>query len=98
MSGFELASLLLAGLLAFGGLRSLVRWLRRPLDSASLRDQFLFAANVTGRVGLWFALAGLFVGTALIEEFETFRWYLLVPLGMATLQLVSTVLLGRSAD
>jgi hypothetical protein len=98
VSGFEIASLVLAGLLALGGIRSLARWLRRPLDSPSLRDQVLFAVNVTGRVGLWFALAGMFVGTALIEEFETFRWYLLVPLGMAALQLVSTVLLGRSAS
>jgi hypothetical protein len=98
VSGFEIASLVLAGLFALGGIRSLARWLGRPLDSPSLRDQVLFAVNVTGRVGLWFALAGMFVGTALIEEFETFRWYLLVPLGMATLQLVSTVLLGRSAD
>jgi hypothetical protein len=95
---------LLAGLLALLGLRSLVYWARRPIRSRALRDHLLFSLFVTGRVGLWFAVAGVFVISALIggsgegfvHEFERFRWYILVPLALAAVQLVTGFALGRS--
>jgi hypothetical protein len=93
-----------AALLALLGLRSLVYWIRRPLDSGSLKDHFLYAVWMTGRVGLWFAVAGIFVisasiqvqGRAFTEEFKHHRWYFFVPLGLAIMQLVAGLVLGRS--
>jgi hypothetical protein len=44
-----------------GGIRSLIHHARRPFDSADVRDQLLYALYLTGRVGMWFAFAGLFL-------------------------------------
>jgi hypothetical protein len=55
---FELA---LALVFAALGVRSVVYWLRRPFDSADPVDHALFAMYVTGRAGLWFAMAGMFL-------------------------------------
>jgi hypothetical protein len=92
-----------AALLLLLGLRSLVYWARRPLASRSVRDQILYALWLTGRIGLWFAVAGVFVISALIggggrgfaDEFQRFRWYIFVPLGLALIQLVAGLALGR---
>lgn len=100
MRGVEWA---LAGLLALFGVRSLVYWVRRPLDARSLRDHLLYAVFITGRVGVWFAIAGIFVISALIggagkpflDEFAEVRWYIFVPLGLAAMQLLAGVALGR---
>ena len=65
-------------------------------------DQLLYALYLTGRIGLWFAFAGLFLIYALtgIEgrpttELGRFRWYFLVPISLATLQLLAGFALGR---
>ena len=58
MRGLELA---IAGVLAAFGVRSLVHWARRPIGSGDPRDHALFALYVTGRAGLWFAFAGMFL-------------------------------------
>ena len=50
----------IALLLAGFGFRSLWYWARRPFESAAIRDQLLYAVYRTGRVGMWFAFAGLF--------------------------------------
>jgi len=92
-----------AGLFALGGLRSLWVWTRRPFEGTDLRDHLLYALYLTGRVGLWFAIAGSFLiwssirtrGRAAIDEAAAYRWYLLVPLGLAGLQLVAGWFLGR---
>ena len=42
------------------GIRSAVYWARRPFESTAIRDQLLYAVYLTGRVGMWFAFAGLF--------------------------------------
>jgi hypothetical protein len=52
--------LVVALALAALGVRSLVYWLRRPFDSNDPRDHALYALYLTGRVGLWFAFAGMF--------------------------------------
>ena len=36
-----------------------IYWIRRPFESRDARDHLLFALFVTGRVGLWLALAGI---------------------------------------
>jgi len=54
---------------------------------------------VTGRVGLWFAFAAVFIGYALIDDLGRFRWFVLIPICLSAMQLVGGVLLGRpSAD
>jgi hypothetical protein len=102
VTAFELT---VAGLLALLGVRSIVYWSRRPLDSRSVRDHLVYAMWLTGRVGLWFAVAGIFAisasitaeeGVGFITKWDRYRWYILVPLGLAALQLVAGVILGRS--
>ena len=99
MKVFELV---VAGLFAAGGLRSLWKWSRRRFESTEVGDQLLYALYLTGRIGLWFAFAGLFLIYALtgIEgrpttELGRFRWYFLVPISLATLQLLAGFALGR---
>lgn len=89
--------------LALAGARSAWGWARRPLDGGSVGDQVLYALYRTGRVGLWFAFAGLFAlyavidagGRAFIDEADRFRWYVFVPLGLASMQLLAGLALGR---
>ena len=85
-----------AGLLALGGVWSFARWIRRPFASTSLRDQVLYTLYLTGRVGVWFALAGFFLGYAVLDEPQRFGWYVYVPIGLATMQLLAGIALGRS--
>jgi len=85
-----------AGLLALGGVLSFAKWVRRPFLSTSMRDQVLYALHVTGRVGLWFALAGFFLGYAVLDEPQRFRWYIYVPIALAIMQLLAAIALGRS--
>jgi len=80
--------------LALLGLRSLARWLRVEFVADSWREQVLYSLHVATRVGLWFAFAGFFFGLALVDRPQHFTWYLLVPLAMAGLQLVTAVALG----
>ena len=101
MRVFEITA---TALLCAMGVRSFVYWLRRPLLSRSARDQALYALWVTGRVGLWFAVAGVFAisavipreGRAFLDEWQRFRWYFYVPLSLALVQLVAALILARS--
>ena len=85
------------------GLRSLVHWARRPFDSTDPRDHALFAMFVTGRSGLWFALAGLFVlyaltetrGRAFIDDVRRYDWFVLVFIALAAMQVVAGFFLGQ---
>ena len=99
----RVVELVLAGLLALGGIRSLWVWSRRRFEGDDPMDHFLYALFVTGRVGLWFAFAGLFAiyassearGRAAVDELSEYRWYFVVPLVLAALQLVAGYFLGR---
>lgn len=100
MKGVEIGAAIVFG--AFG-LRSLVHWARRPFDSVDPRDHALFAMFVTGRVGLWFSLAGLFViyalvdtqGRAFVDDVRRYDWFVLVFITLAALQVVAGYFLGR---
>ncbi len=93
----------IAFLLVLGGLRSLWTWSRRGFEGTDVVDHLLFALFVTGRVGLWLSLAGFFLisssidvrGQAALDAFDPYRWYLMVPLVLASMQLVAGWLLGR---
>lgn len=99
----RIAEAVLAGLFALGGLRSLLVWTRRPLGGVDAADHALYALFVTGRVGLWFAFAGLFAvdassdarGRAAIDELTELRWFFLVPLVLAAAQVLAGYYLGR---
>lgn len=93
----------IAGLLLLGGVRSLWYWLRRPFEGIDLADHVLYALYVTARVGLWLALAGLFLlyatleeqGRAALDELRRFAWLLVVPIALGALQLGAGWFLGR---
>jgi hypothetical protein len=86
-----------------GGLRSIWYWGRRRFEGTDVVDHVLYALYLTGRIGLWFAIAGFFLiyatidvqGRAALEDLEQYRWYLMVPLGLALLQLGAGWFLGR---
>jgi hypothetical protein len=92
-----------AALLAVGGLRSLWVWSHRPFEGVDAADHVLFALFVTGRVGLWFAFAGLAAiygssdaqGRAFIDEASQYRWYVIVLILLSALQFVGSQLLAR---
>ena len=100
MRVFEIA---IAVLLALVGVRSLVKWSGRRFEAVDVTDHALWALFVTGRAGLWFAFAGFFViystvetpGRPGLDELEQYRWYLIVPLVLATFQFVGGWFLGR---
>lgn len=100
MKTFEIAMVVVCG--AFG-VRSLIHWGRRPFDSADPRDHILFALFVTGRVGLWFAIAGLFLlyaltdtqGRAFIDDVRSYDWFVLVFIALSAMQLMAGYFLGR---
>jgi hypothetical protein len=92
-----------SAMLVAGGVRSLWIWSRRRFEGSDLVDHLLYAMFTTGRVGLWFAFAGLFAmygstdveGRAFVDEVERFRWYAIVPIALSALQFVAGQLLGR---
>jgi hypothetical protein len=84
------------------GIRSVVYWASRTFAGGDVRDHALYALYVTGRAGLWFAFAGLFGLIAFVDsegrsvvDLREYRWYLLVFLGLAVVQLVAGWFLGR---
>jgi hypothetical protein len=99
----RVVELLIAGLFVLGGLHAVWYWGRRPFEGTDLVDHLLYALYLTGRIGLWFAFAGFFLiyasipvqGRAALDELEAYRWYLMVPLVLAAMQLLGGWFLGR---
>jgi len=93
----------LAGLFALAGVRSFVIWIRRGFEAAATLAHVLYALHLMARVGLWFAFAGFFAiygslagsGRPLADELAAYRWYVLVPMVLAAMQLVTGIFLGR---
>jgi len=88
----------IAGLLALGGVRSLVYWLRRPFHPATPGERMLYVLNLTGRVGWWFALAAFFLAWAVVDEPQSAGWFLLLPIVLAGVQLLTGFLLAHRED
>lgn len=89
--------LIIGVLLGALGIRSLVRWMGVEFQGESFGEHVLFLVHTAARVGLWFAFAAFFIGLALVDETARFiRWYLFVPLGLAAVQLMTAVFLGRA--
>ena len=85
------------------GIRSLIYWIRRPFEGRDARDHLLFALFVTGRVGLWLALAGIFLiyaltntqGRAFTDDARQYDWFFMVFVVLAAMQLIGGYFLGR---
>jgi hypothetical protein len=88
--------LVIGVLLLVGAIRSLVRWLGIEYQARGIGDRVLFAVHAAARVGLWVAFAAFFVGYALVDEPQRFKWFLLVPIALAGVQLLTAMLLSRS--
>jgi hypothetical protein len=85
-------------LLTAAGVFSLIRCLRRPYVPASPGEHVLYLLHLTARIGLWFAFAALIFGYAFVDDTEAFRWFILVPIALAGIQLLTAVALDRSPD
>lgn len=100
MKVFELT---IAAMLVIGGLRSAWSWSKRRFESPKLSDQILYGLYLTGRIGLWFAFAGFFLIYAALEgpkvgavnQLDEVRWFVLVPIVLASVQLLAGYALGR---
>ena len=108
MRRFEFGvALLLTGF----GFRSLWYWARRPFESTAIRDQLLYAFYRTGRVGMWFAFAGVFflfafvgasdpepnpiTGGLVVEHPSKYAWYVIVFAVLGAMQLLGGWFLGH---
>jgi hypothetical protein len=96
-----------AALFALLGVRSIVHWLRHPIDDIEgRRDLVLYALFVMARAGVWFGLMGLFLlfasvetrGRAFTDDAAELNWYVVVLLVPIALQFVTGYLLGRSGE
>jgi hypothetical protein len=90
--------LVIAGLCGVAGVRSLVLALRRPFEPVDVRDRLLYALYLTARTGWWVTLGFFFLAYALVEEPQDLRWFLLVPIALAGLQLLSGLGLAHGED
>ena len=91
----EVVELVVAGVLAAFGVRSLVTWMGRGFEPATAGERVVYSLHVTARVGMWFAFAGFFAGYALVDEPQRFRWYVLVVIALAGIQMLTALRLGR---
>jgi hypothetical protein len=94
ITGVNVAELVFAGILFLFGIRSLVKWLRVPYRPQTPGEGVLYALHATARVAMWLAFAGFFAGYALVDEPQAFRPYVMVPLGLAAIQLLTAMRLG----
>ena len=90
--------LVAAAILLVLAFRSLRKWVRIRFEAASTLEHVLFSLYVASRVGMWFALAGFFIGYAFVDEPQKLGWYALVLIGLAGVQLLSSFFLSRSPD
>jgi hypothetical protein len=92
----RVGAIVLASLLGLLGVRSAVRWSTVRFEAETLLEHVLYSVHVAARTSVWFALAGAFVGFAVLDEPERFQWYVFVPLGLAALQVLAAIALWRS--
>lgn len=90
--------LIIAGGCGALGVRSVIVSLRRPFEPADLRDRLLYALYVSCRAGWWFTLGLLFLGYGLVEQPQDLRWFLLVPIALGGIQLLSSLGLAHGGD
>jgi hypothetical protein len=94
----KVAEIVAGCLMTAAGVFSLIKWLRRPYVPGSASEHALYLLHLTARIGVWFAFAALFFGYAFVDDTEAFRWFILVPIALAGVQLLTAVALARSPD
>jgi hypothetical protein len=94
----KVAEIVAGCLLTAAGVFSLWKWLRQPYVPRSPGEHALYVLHLTARIGVWFAFAALFFGYAVVDDTEAFRWFILVPIALAGVQLLTAVALARSPD
>ena len=98
----KIVALVLAAAFAALAVRSAIHWIRRRPPLRDTRDELLFAAFVTGRVGTWAVAAAMFfvfgtisaVGDPYVDEARGFGWLFFVFLGLGAMQFVAAAFLG----
>lgn len=85
----------LAGLALLLGIRAVLTPVRFEEGPPSAVDRLWVAVYEAARAGFWFALAGLFLGFALIEEPQGFSLLAVVPVILAGLRMLAAVRLSR---
>ncbi len=95
--------LVVAGLFVLGGLHAVWYWGRRPFEGTDVADHLL--RGLTSLVGIRAVvrLRGVLPtyasipvqGRAALDDLEAYRWYLMVPLVLAAMQLLGGWFLGR---
>jgi hypothetical protein len=90
-----IAELVLAGIFGVIGLRSAMASLRETETGRSLRNRALVALHDAAKAGFWLALGAFFLGFGLLDEPQGFRWFALVPIGMAGIRLAAAAVLSR---
>jgi hypothetical protein len=91
-----IVELVAAAVLILVGLWVAYYSLKEPMEVRSAKERFLVAVHEASKAGYWLALGAWFLGLALLEEPQTWRWFILVPIGMASLWLATRVFLGMS--
>jgi hypothetical protein len=87
---------LLAAPFLLVGAYSAWRSLAEPIPAENGRSRFLIAVHEAAKAGFWLTFGGFFLAYGLLEEPQSFRWFALVPVGMAGLRLAIAALLARS--
>lgn len=87
-----------AGVLFLVGLWVAYWSLKEPPEVQSATERLLVALHEAARAGFWLALGAWFLGLALLREPQMFRWFILVPIGMAGLKLAARTVLGMSQE
>lgn len=77
------------------GLWSAWRSLAQPVPAEDAGSRFLIAVHQASKAGFWFGFGAFFLAYGLLEHPEGFRWFALVPVGMAVLRLATALLLAR---
>lgn len=101
--GMPTLAYLLAALMLLGAARSGYYWLSRGLPEQSGTEFLWWALFVTSRVGLWLCAGTVCViaalapapGKSFAGELSANRWFILVPLVLAILQILSAFFLSR---
>jgi hypothetical protein len=77
------------------GVASAWRSLADPVPAEDAGSRFLVGVHQASKAGFWLAFGGFFLAYGLLQEPAGFRWFALVPVGMAVLRLGSALLLAR---
>ncbi len=78
------------------GIATAARSLREPVGADTVRDRVLLATHEAAKAGFWFALGVLFAGVGLLADPYSYRWFVMLPIGMAALRLATAALLWRA--